>query len=198
MPIILSTRNPSKAHQIKEIFTESPFTILTLAEAGVEGEAIEDGATLEENALKKARFAREQADNAMWTMADDTGIFINALGGEPGIRSARWAGETATTADITNYCLARLKGCADRTASFRTVVALIDPSGTEKLFVGEVEGTLLETPRVPPQPKMPYSPLFVPQGEVMCWAEMPIEYENKISHRGKAFRLARTFLESTL
>ncbi len=128
MKIILSTRNPSKAEQIREIFRGSSFPILTLADIGIEGEAVEDGTTLEENALKKALFAHERAPQ-LWTMADDTGLFI-------------------------------------------------------------------EAPRVKPQPKMPYSPIFMPDGENQVWAEMTVEYENSISHRGKAFRQARVFLES--
>lgn len=100
MNIILATRNPSKAEQIKELFRGLPVSILTLAEAGIEGEAIEDGLMLQENALKKALFAWKQISPKTWVMADDTGIFIHALDNEPGVRSARWAGDTATTDEI--------------------------------------------------------------------------------------------------
>lgn len=197
MKIILSTRNPSKAEQIRAIFDDNSFSVLTLVEAGIVGEGVEDGKTLKENALKKALFAHDK-EPKYWAMADDTGLFINALNGEPGIRAARWAGESASTDEITAYTLKRLEGLSDRSAIFETVVALIKPSGEQVFFVGKVKGSLLEAPRVKPQPKMPYSPLFVPEGENKVWAEMTTEYENKISHRGIAFRKARDFLESQL
>ncbi len=195
MNAILSTRNPSKAEQIKAVFAGSPITILTLDEAGILGEAIENGSTLGENALKKALFAWKHSKVKCWTMADDTGIFIKALDGRPGIHAARWAGETATTAEITQYTLDQLKGITDRSATFETVVCLISPEGGRHYFKGAVVGKILEAPKVPPQPKMPYSPLFVPDGSDLCWAQMSVEQENAVSHRGQAFRLTRQFLE---
>ncbi len=194
--IILSTRNPSKAKQIEAIFNDPIISIQTLEQAGIEGEAIEDGYTLQENALKKAIYAREKSKSTCWTMADDTGIFITALNGEPGIKSARWAGETASTNDITQYCLDRLKNKNDRSAYFETIVALIAPDGSQYFFDGKITGQLLDTPKAPPQPKMPYSPLFKPDGMNKVWAEMSTEDENKISHRGQAFRKVLEFLKS--
>ncbi len=197
MTVILSSRNPTKIHQIRQLFEGSPINILGMDDAGIEGEAIEDGETLRENALKKAQFAKGYVANA-WTMADDTGIFIAALDGRPGVRSGRWAGESATTEEGMQFALAKMKGISDRSATFRTVVTLISPDGEEYFFTGEVQGILIDIPRVPPQPKMPYSPLFIPHGEEKTWAEMSTEYENNISHRGKAFRQARVFLEDLL
>jgi XTP/dITP diphosphohydrolase len=194
MNIILSTRNPSKAEQIKAIFAGSPISILTLSDAGIEGEAVEDGTTLQENALKKAVFAHQSGK--VWAMADDTGLFIDHLDGVPGVRAARWAGETATTEEITWHTLKQLKGAADRSATFETVVAIVSPEGKQHFFSGKVRGQILEAPRTPPQPKMPYSPIFVPEGTDLVWAEMSVDFENSISHRGKAFRQAREFLES--
>ncbi len=164
-----------------------------MSEAGVEGEGIEDGSTLGANALKKALFVHQTKKT--WVMADDTGFFINALLGEPGIKAARWAGEDATTEEITAHTLKQLEGLADRSAIFETVVALVDPEGGQYFFNGTVTGRLLEAPRTKPQPKMPYSPIFVPDGAERVWAEMTVEEENAISHRGKAFRATREFLE---
>ena len=164
-------------------------------DAGIQGEAVEDGKTLEENALKKVKFAHDAAPNT-WVMADDTGIFIDALGGIPGVDSAYWAGHGVPTEQFTQFIVDQMKGIENRSATFRTVVCLISPEGKERFFVGEVKGHLLESPRAVPQPKMPYSPLFVPEGENITWAEMTTEYENNISHRGKAFRQARDFLET--
>lgn len=192
MVIILSTRNPSKTEQIKAIFNGAPVRVLTLTEAHIDGEAVEDGHTLEENALKKALFAHRFGK---WSMADDTGLFIAALGGKPGIHAARWAGDVSTD-EITAHTLKALAGVKDRRATFKTVVALVSPSGIPSCFVGEVEGQLLEAPRVRPQPKMPYSPLFVPDGSDKVWAEMTTEEENAISHRGKAFHQARDWILS--
>lgn len=194
MDVILSTTNPSKALQIQTLFEDSGIRVRTLAEAGIEGEAVEDGATLRENAAKKAWYAHERADGE-WVMADDSGIFIHALNDEPGVHSARWAGDV-TTDEITQYCLKRLEGAEDRSAAFKTVVVVISPEGEEFEFTGEVEGRVLEVPRTKPQPRMPYSPLFVSEGEELCWAEMTTEHENRVSHRGKAFRKVRAFFES--
>jgi XTP/dITP diphosphohydrolase len=197
MNIILSSRNPSKALQIKALFGDSKFRVLTLSDSGIEGEAVEDGETLEANAEKKARYAHERAPKGSWVMAEDTGIFISALDGKPGVHSARWLGDIPTE-EITKGTLERLKGAADRNAVFRTVAVLLDPEGVLHAFVGEVSGTMLEEPRVPPQAKMPYSGIFVPLGHEKCWAEMTPEEENKISHRGQALGKVRAFLESRI
>lgn len=194
--IILSTKNPSKAEQIKGMFDGLNLEVLTLDEAGIEGEAIEDGNTLEENAFKKAEYAFERNEISAWTMADDTGLHIAALNGEPGIHAARWAGEDATTAEITAYTLERLSGFSDRSAVFETVAALISPTGERFAFRGKCPGALLEAQRVQPQPKMPYSGIFVADGYDKVWSEMTVPEENAVSHRGKAFQQVRKLFES--
>jgi XTP/dITP diphosphohydrolase len=197
MKVILATRNIGKASQIKALFKNSPVSIRTLTEAGIKGNAVEDGATLFDNALKKARFANERAPSGSWVMAEDSGIFINALNGAPGILSARWVGEKASTEDIMRYCLKCLSGKSDRTATFETFVVAFAPDGTGHFFSASVRGRLLTAPRVPPKPKMPYSSIFVPEGSNLTLAEMSMDQENEISHRGKAFRKVRVFLENT-
>jgi XTP/dITP diphosphohydrolase len=198
MKIIVSTRNPSKVLQIKDLLAGLPLDVLTLAEAGIEGEAVEDGSVLQENAIKKARFAFENADHDVWAIADDTGLFIKALGGLPGVKSGRWAGESASTEETIDYCLNALRGIRNRSATFVTVVAVITPEGDEYCFEGSVNGRILEIARVKPQPKMPYNALFVPNGTDKVWAEMTVAEENAISHRGIAFRQAREFLEEAV
>lgn len=195
MNVILSTRNPSKAKQIKAVFAGSPISIATLDEAGIKGQGIEDGTTLQENALKKALFVHQTKPD-MWAMADDTGIFINALGGKPGVDTANWTGENKETEQITLWILQQLKDVKDRCATFKTVVAIISPEGEQYFFTGEVRGKILEVPKPKTQPKMPYAPIFMANGTNKVWAEMTVEEENKISHRGKAFTKARGFLES--
>lgn len=193
MNIILSTRNPSKAEQIKGVFSDFPANILTLDEADIVGEAVEDGETLKENALKKAIYAFARLREKTWVMADDTGFYITALRGAPGIHAARWAGDVPTE-EITKHTLKQLEGKSDRSASFVTVVALIAPNSYQYYFEGRVDGTILEAPRTKPQPKMPYSPIFVPDGHDQVWAEMTVEQENAISHRGKAFRKTKEYI----
>lgn len=196
MQLILATRNPSKQTQIREVFYNFPASILDLAQAQIQGEAVEDGNSLEENALKKAQHAFDQLLTKTYVMAEDTGFFINALNGAPGIHAARWAGDDVPTEYITEYTLDKLKGVEDRSAYFRAVVALIDPNGRVIYFDGTVDGTILESPKTAPQPKMPYSSIFVPTSYNKVWAEMTTEEENGISHRGKAFRKVRSYLEN--
>lgn len=197
MKLTVSTRNPSKAEQIGALLKNLPLQVESLEEAGIVGEVVEDGTTLEENATKKALFAHQVGH---WSVADDTGLFIDALDGQPGIFAARWAGEDATTEDIMNFTLGKLQNVPkeQRAATFRTCAVLITPDGDQLVFFGEVPGTLLTSPRVPCQPKMPYSAIFVPQGQEKAWAEMTVEEENAISHRGIAFRKLRSFLERVL
>ncbi len=90
--------------------------------------------------------------------------------------------------------LKKMEGVTNRAASFETVVAAIDPDGEVHYFTGKIRGTLLTIPRTKPQPKMPYSPIFLPDGEKLVWAEMTTEHENRISHRGIAFAKLKDFL----
>ena len=105
--IILATRNPTKAEEIKAFFDSLPIRVLTLEDAGILGDVVEDGETLEENALKKVNFVWEKRPG--WSMADDSGIFIDALQGRPGVHSARWAGDEATTEDTMRFTLKQLE-----------------------------------------------------------------------------------------
>ncbi len=195
MEIILSTRNQSKVTQIKNILDGLDLTVLSLSDANIEGEAVEDGTTLEENALKKALFASKQTGK--WAIADDTGLFIDAWGGKPGIHAARWAGDGLSTEEIMRRTLRKLEGVPieGRTATFKTCAVVTSPD--EKhigFFTGKVRGTILIEPRTVCQPNMPYSAIFVPDGHDKVWAEMSTEEENAISHRGEAFRQVREFL----
>ncbi len=195
MQVILSTRNPSKVEQAKAVFHDSSVSIISLDEAGIKGQATEDGTTLEENATKKAMFVHNQHKSGIWAIADDTGIFIDALGGKPGVHTADWNGGNKETIKMTEWILEQLKNVFDRSATFKTAVVIISPQGAQYLFVGEVRGKILTVTREKTQPKMPYASIFVPDGSEKTWGEMTVEEENAISHRGKAFRQARNFLE---
>ena len=197
MKIVLSTRNPSKAEQIKAVFEGSSISIITLDDVGIKGQGIEDGKTLQENSLKKAMFVHKQKPN-FWAMADDTGIFIDALDGRPGVHTADWPAwrdKNKEITEITQWILEQIKDVKNRTATFKTVVAVVAPTGKEYFFEEKVCGNLLEIPRPATQPNMPYASIFMPDGTDKVWAEMTVQEENKISHRGKAFRQARELLE---
>lgn len=195
MDIILSTRNPTKTVEIKTMLEEFGVNILTLDEAGIVGEAIEDGNTLEENATKKTDYALKHLSKAAWVMADDSGIYINALNGAPGISSARWAGDNATTEDILNYTLERMNGIEDRSARFETAIVLQSPEGEKFYFKGENLGQLATSPLAYPKPGMPYTAIFLPDGIDKVLAEMTVEEQKGISSRGKAVTQVVGFLK---
>ena len=195
MKVILATRNVSKLLQILKIFEDTEIKVLSLNDVSIEGEAIEDGKTLKENAFKKADFVRQRLSEPEWVFADDTGFYIEALSGKPGIKAARWLGENVPEEDTMNYCLRCLEEHENRRAYFMTAVALISPEGNVTYFEGKVFGNILKKPRCKPQPQMPYSCLFVPNGQTKTWAEMDTEEVNKISHRGIAFRKVIEFFQ---
>lgn len=198
MDVIFSTRNSDKMKQVLAAFEGSPINILSLADAGIEGSPPEGGRTLDLSASRKALFAWERGTRDMWTMGEATGLLLDALDGEPGVRSSSWAGATATTAEITRYTLEKLKGAATRAGAFCTAVVVVSPSQDEWPFRAEVRGTMLESERVRAQPMMPYSGLFLPDGSDKVWAEMTLEEENAISQRGIVFREVRKFLEERI
>jgi XTP/dITP diphosphohydrolase len=199
MDIILSTRNPTKALEIKTMLKEFNVNILTLSEAGIQGEAVEDGNTLEENAAKKIDYAGLQLNNrAVWIMADDSGIFITALDGAPGIKAARWAGDDATTEEIMNYTLKQMSSIKDRSATFRTAIVLQSPEGKKFHFEGVTAGQLAETPKTHPKPAMPYTAIFSPNGTSKVLAEMTIDEQKGVSSRGKAVLQVVEFLKDVL
>jgi len=190
MKVVLSTGNSRKVEEIRAVFSGSHIEISSLNDVGIQGEAEEDGRTLNENALKKALFAHEHAPDS-WTMADDTGIFIDELNGKPGVDTALWPVLRPTAEQV----LYELKDLKSRLATFITVVAIVSPTGESWFCEGSVRGKLLKAPRTQYHPRMPYGAIFVPDGSDKTLAEMTIDEENAHSHRGKAFRQARTLLE---
>ena len=198
MKIILATRNTSKAEQIKALFSSDRFIFKTLDEAGVSGDSLENGQDVFENAAEKALFAWRQAFG--WVLADDTALHIDVLKGAPGHHAARWAGKDASTEEIMLHTLKKLHGfpLSERTATFVTAACLVKPNGSWHCFTGKVRGVILEGPRCPCQPGMPYSSIFKPDGSDKVWAEMTTEEENAISHRGQAFRQVQKFLMRTV
>jgi XTP/dITP diphosphohydrolase len=191
--LLLATNNPGKAREYKSLLSGVPFELVTPAELGVDAEVEETGTTFEENARLKATTLA--AESGLLTLADDSGLEVAALGGEPGTLSARYAGERASDEDRVNYLLTKLEGVPQekRQARFRCVIAIATPDGEVELCSGECDGFIALKPRG--KSGFGYDPIFyLPElGKTM--AELPPEEKNKISHRGKAAEKARGVLQ---
>jgi XTP/dITP diphosphohydrolase len=191
--LLLATNNKGKAREYKSLLFGVPFELVTPAEMGITTEVAEMGKTFEENArLKATTLARE---SGLLTLADDSGLEVAALGGEPGTLSARYAGEGASDEDRVNYLLAKLEGVPQerRQARFRCVIAIATSEGKVEICSGECDGFIALKPRG--DKGFGYDPIFyLPElGKTM--AELPPDEKNKISHRGRAAAKARVVLE---
>jgi XTP/dITP diphosphohydrolase len=187
---VLATRNPHKLRELDALLT--PHTLELLPE-GVELPP-ETGSTFEENALIKARAAASATGRA--AIADDSGIVVAALGGEPGIYSARYAGENATDEQNLAKLLREIRGSADRRAAYVCALAFVDPAAGEEVFEGRCEGSLIDDPRG--TNGFGYDPAFVPDerapGDERTMAELPPTAKDEISHRGRAARAFRDWI----
>lgn len=179
--VVAATANPAKLAEISEILGDAIELHPRPADLP---EVVEDAPTLEGNALLKARAIHDAT--GMAALADDTGLEVDALDGAPGVRSARFAGESATDADNVALLLQRLDGVSLRTARFRTVAALVDGAG-DRTWHGTCEGAIAAAPRG--EGGFGYDPVFVPvAGDGRTFAEMTGAEKHAISHRGEAFR----------
>ena len=194
MKIILATHNSSKVKEISQLMSDGDFEVVSMDDIGITEDVVEDGDTFEANALKKACFVAEQVDE--WVFADDSGLCIDALDGQPGIHSARWAGDDVTDRAKAEFTLAKIKDVpvGKRGASFNTVAALISPDGNEKVFEGILRGEIMTELRGPIRPHLPYDCLFKPVGYDETYAEMSQDEKCRISHRGIAFRKLKKYL----
>ncbi len=194
MKIIFATHNPGKLKEIRHLLSGLKVDVLSAEEVGVVNEPEEDGKTFLENSLKKARYVVEQTGE--WAVADDSGICIEALGGKPGVYSARWAGNKASDQDKVNLVLAKTRSIPDnqRQAWMECAVVLMSPDGAHWEFIGRVDGNIITETRGKPRPKLLYDLIFIPLGEQLTFAEMSDEEKNKISHRGIAFAKLKGFL----
>ncbi len=188
MQIVFATNNEHKLSEISDLLGDS-FTLLTLEDAGIAEDIPEDMPTLEGNALFKAKYIYKIT--GLNVFADDTGLEIEALGGEPGVHSARFAGKEKDFHANTEKVLKLMEGKNSRKAKFRTVIALII-NGSEFLFEGTVSGTILHNERG--SGGFGYDPIFVPEGKKRSFAEMSLNEKNLISHRARAFRKLKLFL----
>jgi XTP/dITP diphosphohydrolase len=184
--ILLATRNPDKVRELAALLGELGIRIRTLADFPAAPEVEEDGSTCEANALKKAR--EIAAATGIPSVADDTGLEVDALGGRPGVFAARYAGEGATYEDNCRKLLKELDGVppARRTARFLTVAALAMPGGHSRVATGTLVGVIAE--ECAGSQGFGYDPLFFVSELGRTLAELTLEEKNRISHRAKAFR----------
>jgi len=188
MQLLVATRNRDKLKELSAILADLPVEVISVADRKGLPDIVEDAPTVRENAIKKAVETAKLAK--MLTLADDTGLEVDALGGDPGVRSARYAGEKASYHENNKKLLAALHGVPmeKRTARFRCVVAVADENGLVDTVEGICNGLIIEEERG--GGGFGYDPLFIPDGQVKTFAELPLDIKNRISHRAKALQKA--------
>ena len=185
--LIFATHNPNKLAEIKSAVIS--FEVVGLKEMGIVEDIAETGSTLEENALIKSQYIYQKT--GLSCFADDTGLEVDALGGRPGVYSARYAGEHATAEDNLQKLLFEMEGQKNRNARFRTVISLI-LDGEEYSFEGQVVGEILY--QKTGDDGFGYDPIFKPTGFEQSFAQMTMKQKNEISHRGVAVKKLIHFL----
>lgn len=194
--ILIATSNQGKFNELLEVLGKLPYQFLSLADLKLTGDLHEHGSTYEMNAILKAEYFGQQA--GLPTIADDSGIVVNALKGELGVKTRRWgAGAKATDSEWLSYFLKRMSGEKDRGATFISVIALYRPHQPTITFRGECQGEILTQPQVPLEPGIPLSAVFLPEGKDRVFSAMNKDEKNAISHRGKAIKQCADFLRQT-
>ena len=190
--LIVATRNQGKLLEIRAMLNGLVASVHSAFDFAGFPDTVEDGATFEENALKKAREAAGFC--GLPALADDSGLVVDVLEGRPGVYSARFAGEGAGDAANNAKLLGELAGIPpeEKTAAFVCALAFVTPEGDEHVFNGRVGGHILDTARG--QGGFGYDPLFLVDGYGQTMAELGVDDKNRISHRGQAFRLFREYL----
>lgn len=187
--IVFATNNQGKMREVRQLFPPE-IEVLSLSDIGCLEELPETGATLAENSLQKARYIFDKYGCPCF--ADDTGLEVDALGGRPGVYSARYADSHAHPADNIAKLLYELKGEHHRKARFRTVITVVGLTNANQfkpscdIFEGEVSGVIAES--TSGEAGFGYDPVFIPTGENRTFSELTPEEKNRISHRGKAVR----------
>lgn len=190
MKLIFATNNQHKVDEIRNVI-KNDLEIITLKEAGIDIDIPEPFDTLEENAHNKSQTIYELT--GMDCFSEDTGLEVTALGGEPGVKSARYAGVDRSFDANIEKLLINLAGITDRSAQFRTVISLLT-NGVETRFEGVCKGKIIEEKRG--NEGFGYDPVFVPDGSDRSFAEMDISEKNKYSHRKKATEKLVSFLNN--
>ncbi len=179
MKIIFATNNAHKLEEVRHALKDA-FELISLAEAGFTGEIPETGATLESNAMEKAKYI--QNIYGLPVFADDSGLEVACINGLPGVDTAHYSGSRDAMANMQKL-LGAMQGCKDRSAKFRTVIAYVSAQG-DQLFAGEVNGVITHEMRG--TLGFGYDPVFMPHGFMQTFAEMGMEAKNKINHRVRA------------
>lgn len=195
--LILSSSNPHKIDELRSILRGLPVEVISKSEAGFgDLEVVEDGDTLEANAKKKALAMAERSSEII--LADDTGLFVDALDGAPGVYSARFAGEECSYVENNKKLLSALSTIAEgkRTAHFETVIAIVWEDGSVQTVEGRCDGAIGYEPRG--DNGFGYDPLFIVKGTDRTFAQMKDEEKNQISHRANALRKLREVFEKRL
>jgi len=191
--LLLATNNKGKVREYRHLLHDLPYELVTLAEQNITTVVAETGQSLEDNArLKATALAKE---SRLITLADDSGLEVDALGGEPGPLSARYAGEDASDKERVRYLLGRLEGVPweKRKARFRCVIALAKPDGQVELCQGERRGYITFAPKG--EQGFGYDPVFYLPELDKTMAELSLEIKNQVSHRGQAARQVYQKLE---
>jgi XTP/dITP diphosphohydrolase len=191
--LLLATGNKAKLHELESLLHEMPYELVTPDEVSIITEVAEVGHSLEENATLKA--TAYAAMSRLLTLADDSGLEVEALGGKPGVLSARYAGADATDSDRIDRLLTQLKDVPweKRQARFRCVIAVASPGKQAELFSGECDGLITFEPRG--KMGFGYDPIFYLPRLGKTMAQLPFETKNQVSHRGQATRKAMTLLK---
>ena len=184
--LLLATSNRGKLRELSELLGDVPFELISLADVGIDTDVEETGLTFEDNAVLKAETYRDLS--GMLTLADDSGLEVDALGGEPGVRSARYAGPDASDSDRIRVLLSNLADTPESswTARFRCVIALAAPEQTTKLYSGVCSGRIVREPRG--ENGFGYDPVFLFPELGLTMAELTSEQKNAVSHRALAVR----------
>ena len=189
-PIVLATNNTHKLAELRQMLGQR-FEVLSLSDIDCHDDIPETGSTFEENALLKARWVKDRYGYDCF--ADDSGLEVDALGGRPGLHSARYAGEHGDSNANNALLLRELEGYTDRTARFRCTIALLVGDYEPRFFNGTVEGSIIEHPDG--SQGFGYDPLFRPDGWDCTFAQAAPERKNAVSHRGKAVSELVKYLE---
>jgi len=186
--LLIATHNAGKLVELAELLGGIPYRLVSLSDVGIDADVEETGRTFEENAALKAETYRELS--GLPTLADDSGLEVDALDGEPGVLSARYAGEDATDADRVALLLRNLADAPseERAARFRCVIAVAAPGQRTRLYDGVCEGLIVDEPRG--DNGFGYDPVFLLPDEGMTMAELPSERKNAVSHRAVAAKKA--------
>lgn len=189
--LIIATRNKGKIREIKHVLNPLNLKIISLLDVPKAREIKETGKTFRENALKKSETIAKLYNRSV--MADDSGLQARALGGKPGIKSARYAGPNPTTEKLCNKLLRVMSSKKDRTARFVCDIAIARPGRRTIVVEGACKGRIAD--KMIGRLGFGYDPVFIPSGYKKTFAQMPLKLKNRISHRGKALKKAKAYLD---